>query len=886
MSGDREATSRSPELGPWPLVGRDEELGRLLAALEDPERGGVLLGGPAGVGKTRLAREVADRAVARGMFTETVRATRSASGIPLGALGPLLADLGVEPTASGAAFGAVLAALGDRGRDSRLLLVVDDAHLLDDASSTLLAQLCASGRCAAILTVRRGEPGTSALVELWKDERVERVDLGPLSEADLGLLVAAALPGPVDGVTRRSLVTTAAGNVLYLRELLRGALSTGALRQEGGLWRLEGSLVRTPRLQDLIARRVADLPRPTLECLELVALGEPLGLRTLSTLVPPGTVEALDPHGVLETVSGPAGPQLRLSHPLFGDVIRAHLSPGRRARLCGTLAAAVAEAGPSSPAERLAVALWRLEAGQAGPTDDTLWAAREALRRDDPELAARLARVAWDEGGPVEAAVLLADALDRCGRLDDVRRVMTEATPRAADDTERTAVAVRLASALFLSADTAPEADQVLSQAAARITDPDCRRALDAQRGDHFLRTGNVARTIEFDRPLLRGPRGTAYAQASRDLGIALALAGRAAEARAHAEAALSVRRDLADPEDAAAVATYVVARALAQLESGDLTAAGADTELAYGVALEHANPDGQAWLASVLGLVRTVQGRLETAERLFREAAHVFRHRGHPGERWALGGIALAAGQAGDAERARGAVEELDAVAPSAVRLIDVHIGRGRAWAAVAVGELGRATQILDEAAELALSWGQLAAAAAALHDLLRLDLGAGVPGRLAELGDRVDGRLMTARLAHAEAVDGGDPDAARVASHGFEGCGALLLAAECCVLEESLATRRGLARRAQAASARAARLVAGCEGARTPGLRRPGGPAPLTAREREIATLAAQGCSSREIAERLFVSVRTVDNHLQRVYVKLGITRRSELASALAGG
>jgi DNA-binding CsgD family transcriptional regulator len=55
------------------------------------------------------------------------------------------------------------------------------------------------------------------------------------------------------------------------------------------------------------------------------------------------------------------------------------------------------------------------------------------------------------------------------------------------------------------------------------------------------------------------------------------------------------------------------------------------------------------------------------------------------------------------------------------------------------------------------------------------------------------------------------------------------------------------------------------------------------LSSREREVALLAANGLTSREIAERLFVSKRTVDNHLQRIYTKLGVTGRHELGSRL---
>ena len=71
------------------------------------------------------------------------------------------------------------------------------------------------------------------------------------------------------------------------------------------------------------------------------------------------------------------------------------------------------------------------------------------------------------------------------------------------------------------------------------------------------------------------------------------------------------------------------------------------------------------------------------------------------------------------------------------------------------------------------------------------------------------------------------------------------------------------------------------------TPALKTAGGGAGerLTRREREIADLAATGASSKEMAERLFLSVRTVDSHLQRVYTKLGISKRDQLADALRG-
>lgn len=91
------------------------------------------------------------------------------------------------------------------------------------------------------------------------------------------------------------------------------------------------------------------------------------------------------------------------------------------------------------------------------------------------------------------------------------------------------------------------------------------------------------------------------------------------------------------------------------------------------------------------------------------------------------------------------------------------------------------------------------------------------------------------------------------------------------------------GEPRAAARATARAEECAAACEGARSPGLLAPATVGPLSPRKREIAMMAARGVPSREIAELLFLSVRTVNNHLQSVYGKLGVSARAELAAAL---
>jgi DNA-binding CsgD family transcriptional regulator len=123
------------------------------------------------------------------------------------------------------------------------------------------------------------------------------------------------------------------------------------------------------------------------------------------------------------------------------------------------------------------------------------------------------------------------------------------------------------------------------------------------------------------------------------------------------------------------------------------------------------------------------------------------------------------------------------------------------------------------------------------------------------------------------------------RVAA-AFQDLGVMLPAAEAKTAAARSHRAAGRHPSANASQEQAAALAAACQGARTPGL----GPAMpvsvLTAREREVALLAAMAASSREIANRLHLSVRTVDNHLGRIYAKLGVSSRAQLATLLEIG
>jgi DNA-binding CsgD family transcriptional regulator len=140
-----------------------------------------------------------------------------------------------------------------------------------------------------------------------------------------------------------------------------------------------------------------------------------------------------------------------------------------------------------------------------------------------------------------------------------------------------------------------------------------------------------------------------------------------------------------------------------------------------------------------------------------------------------------------------------------------------------------------------------------------------------------------VAARAAYANAVAAKDSQALNEVSQAFEGLGALLYAAEASVEAAGILRCSGRPRDAMAGEHRAGQLLSRCEGATTPVVKAVTARARLTPGELDAAMQAAAGRSNKQIAAASYISVRTVESHLQRVYEKLGISSRGELADAL---
>jgi DNA-binding CsgD family transcriptional regulator/tetratricopeptide (TPR) repeat protein len=869
----------------WPLVGRDGELAFASGLISDGAAGGVVVVGAAGVGKTRLAVELARIAKLRGCAVEWVRATQSAASIPLGAFASLLPPTGDGPAGGAELLARARGALVERARGRRLVLCVDDGHLLDAGSASLVHQLVAAGEAFAVVTVRHGERVPDAVRALWKDELCAFVELDVLSRGDVERLLEDVLGGPLDGRSISALWELTRGNALFLRELVLYGIDRGVLSEAGGIWRWRGEVAAGTRLASLVGSRLESLGSSEHSVLEVIAVGAPLevGLLEPEEVAALGVLEA---HGMVERAPDSRRRSVDVAHPLHGEVVRGHLGRTRLDAIQRRLANALEARGGHRRDDVPRLAMWRLQSG--GPAEPELFvrAAEHALAALDFTMAQRFARAALQAGGGFGARLALGRALAGAGRADEAERLLGELEEQASDDGERAAAAIALARHLFWGRVRPSDADAALRRAEESVSDAGLHDELVAQRVRLVAARGRPETALVAAAPLLDDPsvHEPARLQAAITVGECLISRGRLGEAIAVTEAWQPIARRHRD-ELPLAEPVLLMERASALRFAGRLVEA---TELAresYELALARRSAQTTAVEATALGLIWLARGRVRTALRFFRESAVLLRDVDAVGMlAWALAGIGQAAAQAGEAKIACDAVAEMER-SPLGHAGFECELGLARAWSAAAEGELSRARALARESSELARARGQHAFTMLALQELCRLgDPAVAAPG-LAHVAGEVEGPYVQVAAAYAAALVARDGSGLLEVAGRFADQGALLVAAEAASAAAAIHRDSGRASSARVADARAGLWLRACEGARPPTLPAVAPVEELTPREREIALLAAGEMSSRQIADRLVVSVRTVDNHLQRAYRKLGITRRQDLSRVFTG-
>lgn len=868
------------------MVARDAELAAARQATREGR--GVVLVGEAGVGKTALAAAVAHEVGAAGGQVVWVVATAAGRLTPFGALAGLL------PPEMATVHPALVPNLVSRrlrelAGTAPVLLVVDDAQLLDEHSAAAVLALVTGRVCAAVATVRAEEPVSDAVTALWKDRLLERLDLGPLDRAGAHAVLTARLGGEVASGTVELLWSHSRGNPLYLTELVRFGADTGRLRLDAGVWWWSGDTGLPPRLGELLARRLDELSAAARDALDLLALGEPLPWDTLAAVVPAEAILEADERGLVTSDERAGLLLVRFAHPLLHAAAEARLTPARRRALGERLRRA-----PHRHVDLVRRATWEAAAGN--PDVDVLLAAADTVLLSDPRAAVRFAESALPHDPGPRAAVALAAGRAELGEPAAARRALDLAATRVRDAEERRQVGFENVS-LTLWHERRP--DQAIATLAALRGSGVPADELDSAEALLTLFSARPRRARELAEAVPAGGGGSSVqVRVLTVLTAALTLADEPAAGLAAADELLAALEPASLPATRSGMAHALIGEARLLLgrdtelprsvgASGrwptrpdattpdptpPATGPGAGGPAAGGPAAGGAGEPAPAW-PLLRGVRAHLAGDWPRALAALREA-YVQQRAGEGLFRSeAVGRLVVALAEAGRPDEA---AELLAADPPDDVAVVPALGGWAAAAVAAAQGRSTLAGELARQAATVAAAAGAPASALAYLVDAARW----GDPRPAAELATRLGlparSPLSQVRLAGLRARAAGRAPALLAAAEQHLAFGLLGQAQELAELAAARAGRSGPASRV----AHEARTRLGGPGA-------PAGDGlstVLTRREAEIARMAAQGLTDRDIAEALVVSVRTVESHLAAAYRKLGIRSRRELAGLLA--
>ncbi|MGV9845255.1 LuxR C-terminal-related transcriptional regulator [Streptomyces fungicidicus] len=916
----------------WAVTARQGELRAIGSALTD--RGGILLTGTTGVGKTRLLAASLQRVAAEG---RTVVAVGGAGGPETGC---------AENFCSLAECLDRLESVRRHSDPARRTVVgFDDAHLVEESAAHRLYRLTASGRVAVAATARRDAALPTGVDKLWVERLVERLEVRPFARDVVSSILHGRVGGPVDSATLERLWATTRGNALILHELVEYALTDGSLRRVDGRWHWDGLPARPPeRLADIVLLRLRDLAPEEQELVNVLAVAGPVEYGLAERLGLARAAETLDGRDLVQIEYSGRRVGIRLTEPLTGAVVADRMSGLTAQRLRLQLADAIEATGARREDDVVRMATLRMAAGRVPEPAVLLAAARTAAHRRDFALTERLCRSVLGnprpprdarrtpsagpagDGAPVSgpargvagadnvsvagegdgacggvvtadearAALLLGRALAGQGRHEEAEAVFAGALaerPGAAPhglprDELIAAVHDRADNAawgLGRGADAAAVVDGLPAGLGAQGTGVrhgfHAVLALLADRPDDAARTGRTVLPGEQ-------PDSVVVQHLLPPAAFALSELGRPAEALAliarHA-------RDLGGWHDDARLRCLVVTARCA-FAQGDLGRV-ADTLEATGRFATPGDDLRQLQLALLRSRLLRLLGRPAEAVTLLRGASTLRVRRDWLGTpSWTLAQLAGALAEAGRPTEALQTLVEAQAArrdAP-AYPLADDALLLEHAVVLAHTGDRSgaacRALEVVQRAA------ARPATALAALHLAVRVADAPRAAVRAAQLAAGAHSELMRLQCDHVVALTRSDGEALEDVSARFRTMGAVALAAEAAAQAADMYRRDGRRRASRLARAAGARLLAETGCALVPWAdpqeqRQPDRAAPLTSREREVAALAAGGLSNRDIAARLVVSVRTVENHLYRVYEKLGITARSDLGGALQG-
>ncbi len=915
-----------------PIVGRQPELAALDAFLSSADwPRTLLLSGEAGIGKTTLWRAAVERADSAGYVVLSSRPLEAEAKLAHAGVGDLLAErhtalaelpepqahalraaLLLESPRSGAVderavslgFLGVLRALA---AEQPVLVAVDDVQWLDGASARVLAYAArrlAAERAAFLLALRAEARAELGYAPDRVFPRVVELPARGLALEDVHALLRARLGVSLSRPALRDVHATAQGNPYFALELGRTLGETGGPHTLGAPTELPASL------RELTAARIASLPDDTRKVLAAAAaLADPTVALVGAATACDGPA-ALAPAVEQDVVTIAAG-RVRFSHPLLSASAYADVGAGVRRDLHAVLAGLIEDV--EERARHLALAAVGPDAGIAAALEE----------------AAALARA---RGAPVAAAELLeqsAALTPPTAGSDALRRVVAAAGHLfEAGDTPRARV---------LLDETIPQLPPGIERAQALITLARVRSYDDDIRAAVGLLEEAIAEAA--DAPVLAG-------QAHEILsGILFRLRERFTDAVEHAQAAAAIARSSDDSDLlATALGSQLLAEAAlgapeAQetlVAAATLGSAGRSARAMGGSAfqvsvvqlwwerLEEAKDGFEevlAWAEEIgdessipyvhvlLAQTECLRGAFDVAAVHADEGAARAEQAGQDTLRaYALALRALAAAYAGDEELARtDAHRALELAGSTSGRPAEQFATAALGLLEVSLERHAEAADVLSPLVEFAREQGMREPGLTRfvpdlVEALVNLDRPEEAEDHLswfeanAESLERPSARGAAARCRGFLAAARGDSAAALGAFEAalrHHDASPILFDRARTVLALGAARRRANERRAAREALQQARDDLGRIGAgiwerrAAAELARIGGRAAaageLTPVERRVAELVAEGRTNKEVAVALFLSTRTVEGHLHRVYGKLGVRSRVELARKL---
>lgn len=861
----------------WPLTGRLEEARLIDAALTSADLSGIVIHGAAGVGKSRIAREALAAVASRGYETRWAVGTSSARGLPLATFARWV---GTADADSVALVGRVIEAMTATSNGQPVVVGVDDAHLLDDLSIFVLHQIVQREAAKVLLTVRDGTPVPATVREIWNGGQFDRLDLQPLSRDESTRLLGAALGGPLDPDAAGRLWRLTRGNVLYLRNIVEQEVTQGRLARRHGYWHWTGDPVLPPGLVELIESRIGALPPSVSEVIDILAVAQPIQLRSLTAIAAASAVEEAESRGLITLDAVEGGMEVRAAHPLYAEVRRNRVPGTRLRRLRGLV---VTELARCAERDSMRVVVHRatlsLDSDLRPDPELLTRAAQGAVWLSDLQLADRLAAAAIRAGGGVEASFIRAHALSWLSRGEESDAVLDVIRTAELTHGDRARLAFLRASNQLWSLADPDGAKRRIDAASASIPDA-ARTCVDAFYAVYGAAVGKpeivAAATQGLDLEALPAIVGAVTGWA---LAVSAGDAGRTRTAAAGAKTGYRI----ADRSYDAAHMRFVIADGHigALLLAGQIAEANREADRQRRQAAELPGA-AQLFGTALAGRAALGAGRLDVASALLDPVVELMQAAGETNGfayRFSLP-RSVAHAMRGLADETM--LAELEQHRHPSWQYLGYEEALVRAWISATQGAVSEAASAALIAAEIARCHGQFAAEVMCLQTATQFGDHTGA-GRLQELTALVEGPRVSVAAAFGAALKRDDGDGLAAAANGFEGVGDLIAAVDAAAHAALTYRRKDMRGSALGLAARAGELADRCGGAATPMLLAAIERLPLTDREREIAMLIGAGLSSRAVAERLCLSVRTVEGHIYRAMAKTGVSTRAELVALL---